>query len=64
MMQPAFRPERIASYATVMEEEARAMARTPSVGDHITAFDLSHAEAASIGMICGGSIEVLFQRRA
>ncbi|NUW07204.1 cytochrome P450 [Streptomyces sp. CAI-21] len=26
MMQPAFRPERIASYATVMEEEARAMA--------------------------------------
>ncbi|HPZ15404.1 MAG TPA: XdhC family protein [Sphaerochaeta sp.] len=45
-------------------EEARAMARDPSIGDHITPFDLSHTEAASIGMICGGSIEVLFQRRA
>lgn len=44
-------------------EEARLMARDLGRADHITAFDLSDREAASIGMICGGSIEVLFQRR-
>jgi len=44
-------------------EEAKRMASGRTIADHTTGFDLSPGEAASIGMICGGSIEALFQRR-
>lgn len=44
-------------------EEAKWMASDGSIVDHTTHFDLSAGEAASIGMVCGGKIEVLFQRR-
>lgn len=44
-------------------EEAHRMANDPTLPDHIMGFDLSDKHAASIGMICGGSIDVLFQRR-
>lgn len=44
-------------------EEAKRMASDDRIADHTSRFDLSTGEAASIGMVCGGKIEVLFQRR-
>ncbi len=44
-------------------EEAKRMAHDRSIADHSARFNLSQGEAASIGMICGGTIELLFQRR-
>ena len=44
-------------------EHARAMIEDPSMRNHIQSFSLDSEKAGSVGMICGGSVTLLFQRR-
>ncbi len=44
-------------------EDARAMMLDPSIHNHIKRYDLTNTEAGTLGMICGGTVSLLFQRR-
>lgn len=42
-------------------EEARNMLKADTTTDQVLAYDLSNAKAGDLGMICGGSVRLLFQ---